>query len=837
MTDTVATMLTAFPDTFVREVASVRDAGAVIVGPDPGLREFRRDPRTALAAVSATLRELWRNAPAPGRIAWCASGDSGTGLDAFEVSAVLGRFMSIERLQQTESAGEKHVVAIGTLREETIALSVIVPASAATESIVGWFDAMARQRAPILAWLTAGTAATLSGDTRAVEVARGFLSGAGAMGLLVPADRTAGALADPETQVTPFERLAGRRPAIVRFAAPETIESSALHRFMRITGARADASFSSADDRSAPGRPERHGPYTHSAPYRPQPFDLRVPLARADDRAWFELPHVPVAAPTLGPWWMQRQGPSDAVLADLLDAARMEAFFRLSRVSWPDERRYPEVRVYNWPSPAPASRVTLFDGGELTAGAAADLFAAVSGLAADAGPRMRVVTPDDLLQLAEREVSTRYATSTGDAITLQGEAHGYLARVPHEAPLRGDYADFARFVPAELGDALELGSGYGALAWALAPRARRYTCLDLDRRMFEALRPDLHQAGVVADMHQLPFGDDTFDSVIANNVLEHLYDPLAGLTEILRVLRPGGRLLALVPFDALNNRHELPAHHWKIDETGLRQALAASGFLIDRLDLVDIYALGVPGAFPTCFGLEGKFDALKPGGGAYAAPRAALAPMPGVAAPDTHRQLAGRLLPSVREIVGFERWAGRRVLAVGSDASDVDEFAAFGANVTRVAPDTDRWPVADSSVDLVYAFLTLPRAPLASTVAEIRRVLAPGGVVVAGFRNRNGLRYLARVRSYFGSACDLGAVAGRDALVQLADDDGARFDDEYVSAEQIERAFPGFTTREVVVRNLTRDDLAGADAAVDDRKFWQWLAAVCGRFVVLRAVK
>ena len=837
MTDTVATMLTAFPDAFVLEIASVRDAGAVIVGPDPALREFRRDPRAALAAVSATLRELWRNAPPPGRVAWCVSGDRGTGLDAFEVSAVLGRFMSIEHLQQGETKGDKHVIAIGTLREESIALSVIVPARAA-ESVVEWLDAMTRQRAPVLAWISTDNAATMAGEPGAIESVRAFVSGGGAMGLLVPADRTADALADPEAQVAPFARATGARPAFVRFAGPDTIPSPALHRFMAMTGARVDTSFSSVDDRAAPARPERHGPYTHSAPYRPQPFDLRVPLARAADRAWVELPHVPVTAPTLGTWWMQRQGPSDDVLAELLDAARMEAFFRLSRVSPADERRYPDVRVYNWPSPAPASRVTLFDGGELTAGAAADLFAAVSRLAADAGPRMRVVTPDDLLQLAEREVSTRYAASTGDAITLQGEAHGYLARVPHEAPLRGDYADFARFVPATIGDALELGSGYGVLAWTLAPRARRYTCLDLDRRMFEALRPDLHQAGVVADMHRLPFGDDTFDSIIANNVLEHLYDPLAGLMEVHRVLRPGGRLLALVPFDALNNRHELPAHHWKIDETGLRQALAASGFRINRLEVVDIYALGVPGAFPTCFGLEGKFDAVKAGDTPDRVPSLNAGPEPaGTRAVGADGPLAGRLLPSVREIVGFERWAGRRVLAVGSDPGDVGEFAHFGANVTRVAPDTDRWPVADGSADLVYAFLTLPRAPLASTAAEIHRVLAPGGVVVAGFRNRNGLRYLSRVQSYFGSACDLGAVAGRDALVQLADDDGARFDDEYVSADEIERAFLGFTTRDVVVRNLTPDDLRGDDAAVYDRKFWQWLAAVCGRFVVLRAVK
>ncbi len=46
-----------------------------------------------------------------------------------------------------------------------------------------------------------------------------------------------------------------------------------------------------------------------------------------------------------------------------------------------------------------------------------------------------------------------------------------------------------------------------------------------------------------ADARQLPFADSEFDMVMAAHVLEHLPDPDAALSEMMRVLKPGGKLL------------------------------------------------------------------------------------------------------------------------------------------------------------------------------------------------------------------------------------------------------------------------------------------------------
>ena len=98
-------------------------------------------------------------------------------------------------------------------------------------------------------------------------------------------------------------------------------------------------------------------------------------------------------------------------------------------------------------------------------------------------------------------------------------------------------------------DVLEVGCGNGMI-WRenldRIPPGWRLTLTDLSPGMVETARGVLGDRAtyVATDVQELPFGDASFDAVIANHMLFHVEDRPRALGEIARVLRPGGQFRA-----------------------------------------------------------------------------------------------------------------------------------------------------------------------------------------------------------------------------------------------------------------------------------------------------
>ncbi|MED5331075.1 MAG: class I SAM-dependent methyltransferase [Planctomycetota bacterium] len=90
---------------------------------------------------------------------------------------------------------------------------------------------------------------------------------------------------------------------------------------------------------------------------------------------------------------------------------------------------------------------------------------------------------------------------------------------------------------------------------------------------------------VRADAVHLPFGEESFDVVLALDAFEHFDDDKLAMSESYRVLRPGGVLVVTVPaFMILWSPHDDAYHHKRrYRRPQLRKRLLAAGFDVERM--------------------------------------------------------------------------------------------------------------------------------------------------------------------------------------------------------------------------------------------------------------
>lgn len=160
-------------------------------------------------------------------------------------------------------------------------------------------------------------------------------------------------------------------------------------------------------------------------------------------------------------------------------------------------------------------------------------------------------------------------------------------------------ADSARW------SALDVACGPGTFTRALARRMRFVTCLDLTPTLLQRARETVGEVSVASsttsafacgDGNHLPFADDSFDLAICGYSIHHILHPGRVVSELDRVVRPGGRvaLVDMVLRDAAHReahtrieRARDPSHCETLTVDEIRGMLTGASLHIRASELVE----------------------------------------------------------------------------------------------------------------------------------------------------------------------------------------------------------------------------------------------------------
>ncbi|MBU1869486.1 MAG: methyltransferase domain-containing protein, partial [Candidatus Omnitrophica bacterium] len=127
-----------------------------------------------------------------------------------------------------------------------------------------------------------------------------------------------------------------------------------------------------------------------------------------------------------------------------------------------------------------------------------------------------------------------------------------------------------------------LDVGCGIKQDIFKPKVKRYIGLDYPDSSRVNERLEINKNDVFGTALNLPFKTNSFDSVVALSLFEHLPDPQCAANEAFRVLKNSGYFALTVPF--MNRIHLAPYDFFRFTVYGIRHIVESAGFKVIKVE-------------------------------------------------------------------------------------------------------------------------------------------------------------------------------------------------------------------------------------------------------------
>lgn len=143
---------------------------------------------------------------------------------------------------------------------------------------------------------------------------------------------------------------------------------------------------------------------------------------------------------------------------------------------------------------------------------------------------------------------------------------------PYYFARKGLYISLSKYANRISGKVLDIGCGNKP--YEVLFDVSEYIGLEIDTAENRVNK----SADYYYDGKLIPFQDESYDGILCNQVLEHVFMPTNFIKEVSRVLKVDGKLLLSVPF--VWDEHEQPVDYARYSSFGLRYMLESNGFEI-----------------------------------------------------------------------------------------------------------------------------------------------------------------------------------------------------------------------------------------------------------------